>query len=262
MEIKMQNMTFLGMATSSGKFAHLLRNTLGAFALGFLISSAPAMAEDKVDDNSMHDMHGMHDMHDMHDMQGMGDMHDMHGMDHSQHMKSMSQKGAYTRSVESYTVPDVKLVDVNGKPVALRELMDGHSALMVNFIFTTCTTICPVMTSTFQQVQEKLGKERNEVRMVSISIDPENDTPRKMKEYAAKHKAGGQWLFLTGTLENSILVQKALGVFAGEKMNHKPVTLMKAKGSATQWVRLEGLADAGQVVDEFRKLDMEGMKHE
>jgi hypothetical protein len=57
-------------------------------------------------------------------------------------------------------------------------------------------------------------------------------------------------------------VQKALGVFAGEKMNHKPVTLMKAKGSESQWVRLEGLADAGKVVDEFRSLSMGGMKHE
>lgn len=252
----MQNMTFPGAAASSGKFAPWLRNALGTLAVSFLICSGPTLAEDNTGDQSDHSMHDVHDMHRMHDM------HEMHDMDHSEHMKSMSQKGAYTRSVESHTVPDVKLMDVNGKPVALRELMDSRSAVMVNFIFTTCTTICPVMTSTFQQVQEKLGQDRNDVRMVSISIDPENDTPRKMKEYAAKYKAGGQWVFLTGTLANSIEVQKALGVFAGEKMNHKPVTLIKGEGADTQWVRLEGLADAGQVADEYRKLTIEGMKHE
>lgn len=255
----MQNSTFLNVPRAFGNILKSLRKLAGTLAVALFLGNGLTMSGAWAEDNSMHDMHHMHDMGSMHDMHG---MHDMQGMDHSEHMKSMSQAGTYTRSVEAHTVPGVKLVDVNGKPVALRELLDSRSAVMVNFIFTTCTTICPVMSSTFQQVQEKLGKDRNEVRMVSISIDPENDTPRKMKEYAAQHKAGGQWLFLTGTLENSIQVQKALGVFAGEKMNHKPVTLMKAKGSETQWVRLEGLADAGQVVDEYRKLAMEGMKHD
>lgn len=252
----MQNSTFLDVSLTIGNLLKSVRESAGTLAIALLLGNGIAMSSAWAEDQSMHDMHHMHDMGSMHDM------HDMQGMDHSQHMASMAQAGAYTRSVETHTVPAVKLVDVNGKPVALRELLDGRTAVMVNFIFTTCTTICPVMTSTFQQVQDKLGKDRNDMRMVSISIDPENDTPRKMKEYAAKHNAGSQWLFLTGTLANSIEVQKALGVFAGEKMNHKPVTLMKAKGSESQWVRLEGLADADKVVGEFRKLSMEGMKHE
>jgi protein SCO1/2 len=154
----------------------------------------------------------------------------------------------------SYTIPDVKLVDENGKTVSLRELTDDRSPVMLNFIFTTCTTICPVMTSTFHQVQEQLGENRKDVRMVSISIDPENDTPRKLKEYAAKSMAGAQWTFLTGSLENSLMVQKAFGIFAGEKMNHKPVTFIRAKGSDTQWLRMEGLAEASQILNEYDKL--------
>ena len=90
--------------------------------------------------------------------------------------------------------------------------------------------------------------------MVSISIDPENDTPARLKEYAAKNKAGAQWTFLTGSLENSVAVQKAFGVFAGEKMNHKPITFMKAKGSDKNWVRLEGLAEADQILNEYDKV--------
>jgi protein SCO1/2 len=162
----------------------------------------------------------------------------------------------------SYSIPDVKLVDENGKAVSIRELTDGRSPVMLNFIFTTCTTICPVMTSTFHQVQEKLGQSRKDVRMVSISIDPENDTPKKLKEYAAKNMVGAQWTLLTGSLENSVAVQKAFGAFAGEKMNHKPVTFLKAKGSDTKWVRMEGLAEAGQILGEYDKLDMSGMNHD
>jgi protein SCO1/2 len=186
----------------------------------------------------------------MHDMSGMKGM---EHMDHSAHQQSLSKRGEYSTSVALYAVPELKLVDENGKKVSLRELTDERSAVMLNFIFTTCTTICPVMSSTFQQVQEKLGKDQKAVRLVSVSIDPENDTPAKLKQYAARYKAGPQWTLLTGTLENSLAAQKSFEVFAGEKMNHKPITFIKAKG-AMQWTRLEGLVEADQVIGEYDKL--------
>lgn len=247
----MHMLKFSGKAMTFDHGFKLMRQAAGVFAFGCLIGSGLAVATASAEEQPAHDMHHMHDMH---DMSGMEDMPGMDHMDHSKHQQALSKRGSYSWSTVSYVVPNVKMVDMNGRSVALRELMDDHSAVMVNFIFTTCTTICPVMTSTFQQVQEKLGKNLKGVRMVSISIDPENDTPAKLKDYAAKYKAGAQWTFLTGSLDNSLLVQNAFGVFAGEKMNHKPITFMKAKGSDSQWVRLEGLADAGQIVDEYRKL--------
>jgi protein SCO1/2 len=154
----------------------------------------------------------------------------------------------------TYNVPDIKLLDVNGKNVSLRDLSNDQSPVLLNFIYTTCTTICPVMSATFQQIQEKLGTERKDLRMVSISIDPENDTPAKLREYANKFKAGSQWTLLTGTLDNSVSAQKTFGVFAGEKMNHKPITFLKAKGSSNQWIRLDGLAEADQIIAEIDKV--------
>jgi protein SCO1/2 len=221
------------------------RNTwnsvVSAIAAGMLIGSVTvctnAMAEDQTD-------HSMHNMHDMHHMEH---------MDHSMHEQQMAERGAYKISVMPYNIPDVKLLDRNGKKVSLRKVLDDHSPVMLNFIFTTCTTICPVMSSTFQQVQEKLGPNQKDVRLVSISIDPENDTPAKLKEYAGKYKAGEQWMLLTGSIENSLAVQKAFDVFAGEKMNHKPITFIKAKG-ADRWVRMEGLVEAEQVLKEYEKL--------
>jgi protein SCO1/2 len=257
----MQNLAFSRVPRKFGKTMIALCQLAGTLVLGLCIGTGVTISNAGAEEQSSHSMHGMHDMSDM-DMSDMKEMQGMEHMDHSQHMQSMSKRGAYNSSEISFSVPDVKLEDENGKPVFLRELTDGRSPVMLNFIFTTCTTICPVMTSTFRKVQEKMGKNSSDLRMVSISIDPENDSPAKLKEYAAEYKAGAQWTFLTGSLQNSILVQKAFGVFTGEKMNQKAVTFLKAKGSDTQWVRLEGLAEPGQVIDEYNKLSMNGMKHE
>ena len=247
----MLDLAFARETARAGSVGLALNKIVAAFAAILLAASMTLAADARAEEQAAH---AMHDMSGMHDMQG------MEHMDHSMHQQYMSKGGSYTSSVESLSLPDMKLVDASGKPVSLRELTDGHSAVMVNFIFTTCTTICPVMTSTFHQVQEKLGKRRNEVRMVSVSIDPENDTPARLKEYAKKYQADRNWTFLTGTLDNSVAVQKAFGVFAGEKMNHKPITFMKAKGAGSSWMRLEGLADAGQIVKEYDALAMAGMQ--
>jgi protein SCO1/2 len=225
-----------------------LSNVVGVIALGMLLFSVTTISEVKAAEQPDHSMH------DMHNMQGMHDMDNMNHMDHSMHQQQLSKRGTYSSSTMTYTIPDVKMVDTNGKNISLRELMNDRSPVILNFIFTTCTTICPVMSATFQQVQEQLGSDRKNVRLVSVSIDPENDTPPTLKTYAEKFKAGPQWTLLTGTLENSLTIQKSFGVFAGEKMNHKPVTFLKAKGSGTQWIKIDGLAEASQIIMEYDKL--------
>jgi len=182
--------------------------------------------------------------------------HSDHDMDHSMHQHHLNIKpGIFSRSVSDLSLPNVSLVDMNGGDVMLHDVFDSHSPIILNFIFTTCTTICPVQSAAFRQVQEKLGSKVGHVRMVSVSIDPENDTPAKLRDYAKRFSVGSQWKLLTGSLDNSIAVQKAFAVFAGDKMDQKPVTFLKAKGSANSWVRLDGLVDAQDIVKEFDKLD-------
>lgn len=173
--------------------------------------------------------------------------------EHHHHVMDSASDG-YQRSVESYKLPEVKLVDMNGAEIFLRDGLNGNDPVMLNFIFTSCNAICPVMSATFRNVQEALGKERNQVRMVSISIDPENDTPARLKEYADKFNAGPQWRMLTGSVENSIAVQRAFGVFRGDKMSHTPVTFLRARGANSRWVRLDGLASAPDIIREYRNL--------
>lgn len=167
------------------------------------------------------------------------------------HAKSSDQEG-YVRRTATYTIPDVQLRDTEGAKVALRASL-ADKPVILNFIFTSCDTTCPVTSQTFSQVQEGLGSERSMVRMVSISIDPEQDTPAALKAYAGKFGAGPQWQMLTGTVGDSIAVQRAFDVYRGDKMNHQPATFLRVR-AGQPWVRLEGFASAADILSEFHKL--------
>jgi len=158
----------------------------------------------------------------------------------------------YVRSTAAYSIPDVRLRDANGAVVALRSSL-ADKPVILNFIFTTCDTACPVTSMTFSQVQEALGQERNGVHMVSISIDPEQDTPPVLKAYAAKFRAGPQWQMLTGSIGDSIAVQRAFDVYRGDKMNHQPVTFLRGR-AGDPWVRMAGFASAGDIFREYLQL--------
>src|SRR6266568_4564246 len=152
-----------------------------------------------------------------------------------------------------YTVPDVELVRDDGKAVRLRQELDDGRPVVLSFIFTSCTTVCPVITATLAQLQRKLGPARDHMHLVSISIDPEFDTPERLREYASKFGAGPGWQHYGGTLAASLATQRAFDVYRGDKMNHAPATLVRtAPGS--EWVRIDGFATADQLLAELPTL--------
>jgi protein SCO1 len=150
-------------------------------------------------------------------------------------------------------IPDATLVRMDGTRISLRQELDCGKPVMLNFVFTTCTTICPVMSAAFAQVQTALGDDRDQVRMVSISIDPEHDTPARLRDYAAARNAGPEWHFLTGEPATIETVQRAFGAFRGAKSNHAPLTFMRRPGD-DRWVRLEGLRSAEELALEYRRM--------
>ncbi|WP_295431173.1 SCO family protein [uncultured Thiodictyon sp.] len=162
---------------------------------------------------------------------------------HHHHMPAVS------RTTAAYAIPDVTLTDQNGRPIHLRTLLATDRPVMVNFIYTSCTAICPVMSGTFARVQESLGADSDTVQMLSISIDPEQDTPAELARYARQFKAAGQWHFLTGRRDDIVQVQRAFDAYRGDKMNHTPLTLVRP-ASAAQWVRYDGFADAEDLARE------------
>lgn len=160
---------------------------------------------------------------------------------------------SYTRSEEAYRVPDLTLLNQAGKTVDLTELLGGSQPVALNFIFTTCTTICPVMAATFSKLQGELGDDVGDLRFVSISIDPEFDRPEVLATYADRFRAEESWSFLTGTQEQITSVLQSFNALTGSKVNHRPLTFFKMPEDE-EWVRIEGLPRASTLADEYRQL--------
>lgn len=165
----------------------------------------------------------------------------------------MMMRSITSMSQVHYDVPPVRLVRDDGKAVSLPDELNDGRPVILNFIYTTCTTVCPVVSHTFEQLQEMLGDERSKVHMISISIDPEQDTPERLAAYARKYDAEPQWHFYTGTNEASLAAQRAFDVYSGDKMNHSPVTLLRA-APGKSWLRIEGFASAQDLLREYRAL--------
>lgn len=145
----------------------------------------------------------------------------------------------------SIEIPDVRLLDQDGREVALRELLQSQRVL-VNFVFTTCSTVCSPMTAIFSQVQRDLGaKGVRDVRLVSITLDPAVDTPARLKAYADGFGRQEGWTFLTGKPETMAKVLRAMGGHVPEKTKHAPFTLLRGgKG----WHRLLGIASSSKLI--------------
>jgi len=161
---------------------------------------------------------------------------------------------SYRRSLQDYPLPALTLRGMDDRPHTLEAVLAGDGPVVVNFIFTTCPTICPVLSATFASFQRGLiAEELSEIRMVSISIDPEHDTPARLREYATTFDAGPGWRFYTGDLETIVAVQKTFDAYRGSKMNHAPLTFMRA-GPGERWLRLEGFLKSAELLAEYRAL--------
>jgi protein SCO1/2 len=173
------------------------------------------------------------------------------GHNHEGHDMSAMQEIKLSQS--QYRLPPVTVVRQDGTRMPLSKALDDGRPVVLNFLFTTCTTICPVTAQVFAEFRGALGAQRSGVNMVSISIDPEYDTPQRLSDYAARFGADANWRFYTATLADSVAVQKAFETYRGDKMNHAPVTFMRA-APGKAWVRLDGFAGPQKLVEEYRRL--------
>jgi protein SCO1 len=161
---------------------------------------------------------------------------------------------AAARPSVEVSMPDVTLTRSDGARVALSEVLSDRQPVVMNFIFTSCSTICPVMSATFAKFQAGLGAKRGEVKLVSISIDPEYDTPERLAAYAATLKIASGWEFFTGSDSDIVAIQRAFGAYRGEKLSHEAVTFIRARGGQ-RWTRVDGLVSAGQLRDAFLRAE-------
>jgi len=171
---------------------------------------------------------------------------------HSAH-NAMIQKKNFAQRQVLYKVPDVELLDQNGKKVKLQKLLKAKEPYAVNFIFTTCSTICPIMTVSFSHMQRELGDDVDKLNFISISIDPEYDTPRVLREYSKKTRAEKNWTFLTGDYKTIIEVEKAFDSYTSDKMNHRPAYLLKV-AEDDHWLRIDGFPSGTDLASIYRTL--------
>ena len=151
------------------------------------------------------------------------------------------------------TLPKVQMIRQDAKKVQLQnELSDGR-IVVLSFIYTTCNAICPMTSHTIAKLQTKLGTDLAHVHLVSISIDPEQDTPKRLADYAQRYNAGKAWDHYTGVEDASISVQKSLDAYRGDKMNHVPTTFIW-RGKGEKWVRIDGFANADDLAHEVHEM--------
>ncbi|HEV8241315.1 MAG TPA: SCO family protein [Thermoanaerobaculia bacterium] len=150
------------------------------------------------------------------------------------------------RSEVKVVVPAVTLVDEGGREVRLDRLLASGEPVALQFVFTSCPAVCTTLTATMAEVARRVP----EARLVSISIDPEVDTPARLAEYKQRLGGGEGWTFLTGRTESSIAAQQAFGAYRGDKMRHEPLMFLRPRG-ATSWVRYAGFPTAAELAREL-----------
>ena len=122
-------------------------------------------------------------------------------------------------------VPDVVLTDQDGMKVNLKSLLQTSRPVMLDFIYSSCSTTCPVLSADYVSVQNRIAPDTLKVQLISISIDPENDTPKVMKGYLKRYNAKPGWVFLTGSGEE---IGKVMKAFRLKDMSYNYFTLIRS----------------------------------
>jgi len=180
-------------------------------------------------------------------------------MAHSAH--SSDTAGIATRIDGGLDIPDVPVVTQDGEARHFySDLVEGRTVVM-NFVFTTCTTICPPMGANFGRLQKELGERLGrDVSLISVSVDPATDTPERLKAWGAKFGARDGWTLVTGNPREVERLLKALEVFTADIADHAPIVLI-GNDPAGEWTRAYGLAGPktlAEILDRVDSVDSTG----
>jgi protein SCO1/2 len=136
--------------------------------------------------------------------------------------------------------PNVVLTDQDGRKHAFYDDLIKGKVVALNFIYTKCKDVCPADTAQMLQVQDLLGERiGRDVYFYSISLDPENDTPRVLKRYRHMFGINSTWLFLTGKKSDIVLIQRKLGLI-GERvpsLKEHNTSLIVGNETTAQWIK-------------------------
>ncbi|NIQ38332.1 MAG: SCO family protein [Proteobacteria bacterium] len=176
---------------------------------------------------------------------------DAHPPPHTAHVMIPEPEAARPRAsnIVHLELPDLELVNQDGEKGRFLSDIIGDRLAAVTFTYTTCTTACPILDGIFKNVQaevaDDLGKD---TVLITLSIDPTNDIPERLKAHAEKLGAKPGWTFLTGEKQTVNEVLKGLEVFSTDIYNHPP-TVFVVDGKREVWSRLNGFPSPDTIVE-------------
>lgn len=166
---------------------------------------------------------------------------------HAGHHHDMAPAPKGEQSAAHKYFGDIPLVNQDGKEMFLYSDLIKDKIVVIDVMFTACTGACPIMSTTFAKIQDRLGDRLGkDVHLISISVDPVNDTPAKLKEYAARFNAKPGWYFVTGPKENVDAVLKRLGQYVENRDAHQNLFLI-GNDKTGLWKKAFGLAKPEEI---------------
>ena len=149
---------------------------------------------------------------------------------------------------------DARLVDQDGRTLRLASDVLADKIVVVGFVYTNCTDICPMVSHTFSQLQASLAPlMEKKVRLVSLTVDPARDTPARLKEYSAHFEPKPGWLWLTGEISNVAQALQSFGIHITRPENH-PAQILVGDAKSGRWTRLYDIDKPQQVLAKVDEL--------
>lgn len=149
---------------------------------------------------------------------------------------------------------DTPLLDQDGRALRLKGDAVGDRIVVVDFIYTSCTTVCPVVSALMAQLQGRLGaRVGQDVALLTLTVDPLRDTPARLKEYGRRFDAGPGWRWLTGPKPQVDEALKAFGAYTPNFENH-PSLVLVGDGKSGKWLRFYGFPGPDQLVTAVAEL--------
>jgi protein SCO1 len=155
---------------------------------------------------------------------------------------------------ESY-VPNVPVVTQDGETLRFYDDLIRDKVVVLSFIYTECPDICPLTTARMAQIQERLGDAvGRDIFLISLSVDPENDTPAVLKDYSEAFGRGPGWQFVTGTPQDIQVIRHRLGDRRQALSEHTQEVRL-GNGATGEWQRAALLGDLEALLESIRQMD-------
>lgn len=160
-------------------------------------------------------------------------------------------------SAPAHYIPNASLITHEKRPVRFYDDLVKGRTVVVNFMFTSCASICPQATSTLRKVQDIItARQVRDVLMLSVTVDPETDTPDVLARYARQHNVQAGWLFLSGAREEVDNVRRRFGASDADDADPSQHTGMVIYGNEPlgQWRMINVTRPSNAIAEAVLKL--------